>query len=237
MAEANIPRLLVITATTFPASTATPTDAWVGVGAIFPASVTKPLTCTVANGGTEGTLTVSGGDVSPTTLLCDGSPHDFTAEASSTLTLTVPSDGTNTRYRFAGGVTTATVSTCSSGTCSGASGTVYYQLQNTFDAKPELPTTWDYTGTSDVAATGTVAGSGARPSAPCPPRAAGQAPSTALAGQIMIRRSVSAPWRQRHGAVDIVHKHRVGHSERRREQLHRLWALRQAVAGAVGRVP
>ena len=150
----------VSSATTFPASTATPTDAWVGVGAIFPASVTKPLTCTVANGGTEGTLTVSGGYVSPTTLVCDGSAHDFTALSSSTLTLTVPIDGSNTRYRFSGGTTTATVSTCGSGTCSGASGTVYYQLQNTFDAKPKLPTIWDHTGTDDIAAAGTVSGSG-----------------------------------------------------------------------------
>jgi hypothetical protein len=152
----------VTSPTTFPFySTYITSHWWTEVGVQLPmATVTQPLTCTVASGGAEGTLTVSGGDVSPTSLTCNGIPEDFTATPSSTLTLTVPSDGANTRYRFVGGTTTATVPTCGSGPCMGASGTVYYQLQNTFDAKPKLPTTWDYTGTGDIAATGTLAGSG-----------------------------------------------------------------------------
>jgi len=94
------------------------------------ASVTQPITCTTANAATEATMTLSGASVSPTTLLCNGAAHNFTANPSQVITLTVPTDGSTSRYRLASGATSTTVTTCASGTCSGggsASFTIYYQ--------------------------------------------------------------------------------------------------------------
>ncbi|MDA4136343.1 MAG: protease pro-enzyme activation domain-containing protein [Thaumarchaeota archaeon] len=106
-------------------------------------TVTQTITCTVANSGPTATMTLSGAGVNPTTLACDGTSHSFTADPSSAITVTAPTDGANTRYRFAGISTTTTVSTCASGTCPGASIIAYYQLQNTYQGDPQTPATWD----------------------------------------------------------------------------------------------
>lgn len=122
--------------------------------------VTQPITITVDNSGTQSTFTLSGCSVSPTTIATDGVAHNFTADPSCTITITVSSDQANTRYRFSGGSTTTTVNTCASGTCSGSSKTVYFELQNTYQASTngQGPPTWD-SGLS-AAVTGTVAGAG-----------------------------------------------------------------------------
>lgn len=122
--------------------------------------VTQPITITVDNSGTQSTFTLSGCSVSPTTIATDGAAHNFTADPSCTITITVSSDQANTRYRFSGGSTTTTVNTCASGTCSGSSKTVYFELQNTYQTSTNGngPPTWD-SGLS-AAVTGTVAGAG-----------------------------------------------------------------------------
>jgi hypothetical protein len=88
--------------------------------AIVMATVTQPITCTTANSAPQASVT-------PTTLACDGAARSFTAAPSSVITLTVPTDGSTTRYRFSGASTTALVPTCSSSPCSGSSVTIYYQ--------------------------------------------------------------------------------------------------------------
>jgi hypothetical protein len=103
------------------------TDPWGVIGDAIKQAVIQPITCTTANSAPQATLTVSGASVSPTTLTCDGASHNFNANPSQVITLTVPTDGSTSRYRFSTGATSATVTSCSSGTCTGASFTVYYQ--------------------------------------------------------------------------------------------------------------
>jgi hypothetical protein len=110
------------------------------------ATVTQPIQITVAEAGApSGTFTVSGCSVSPTTLTSDGTVYDFTASATCSLTVTAPST-TYTRYQFSDrGLPTGTwtISTCSTGTCSTASNTTYYQLENYYEATPQSPSIWD----------------------------------------------------------------------------------------------
>ncbi len=108
------------------------------------ASVTQPITVTVANGGSgSGTGTLSGCSVYPTNVASDGSQHNFTAAPSCTVTVKVPSDSPPTRYRFSGLSTTVTVNTCSTGNCADPRLTVFYQLQNSYQITPLAQTTWD----------------------------------------------------------------------------------------------
>jgi hypothetical protein len=107
------------------------TTPWGMIGdAIKQAYVTQQIKCTTANSAPAATMTLSGASVNPTTLTCDGNVHDFTADPSQTITLTVPTDGSTSRYRLAAGATSTTVMACSSGTC-GDSGsatfTIYFQ--------------------------------------------------------------------------------------------------------------
>jgi hypothetical protein len=106
-----------------------PGEAWMELGdAIQLGPVTQPITCTTARSGTAATVTLSGAGVTPTTLACNGTEQYFAANPSSTITLTVPTDGSNSRYRFSGPSTTSTVSTCSSGLCTNSQVTIYYQF-------------------------------------------------------------------------------------------------------------
>ena len=91
-------------------------------------TVTQPITCTMDNSGSAATLTLSGGSPSPSTVACDGSTHNITVNPLQTLTATEPSDASNARDRFSGALTTLSVSTCSTGTCSGWSFANYKQL-------------------------------------------------------------------------------------------------------------
>jgi hypothetical protein len=121
--------------------------------------VTQPITLTVSPAGAPtGTFTLSGCAVSPSTVIGDGSSHSVTAMPSCSLTVTVPTDGSNTRYRFSAGATFWSLRTCASGTCSAQSNTYYYQTQNTYQATPLAQTTWD-SGLNTITITGTVAGS------------------------------------------------------------------------------
>lgn len=107
------------------------TTPWGIIGdAIKQAYVTQPITCTTANSAPSATMTLSGASVSPTTLACDGTAHNFNADPSQVITITVPTDGGTSRYRLASVAVSTTVTTCASGTCGGggaATFTIYYQ--------------------------------------------------------------------------------------------------------------
>ena len=97
-------------------------------------SVTVPVTCTLAeSGATTGTFTfsVSSGSAFPTTGSCSsaGSTTNVVVSPSVTLTMTKPSDGGSSYYRFASGGTSVSTTACSSGTCSTWSVTAYYEIE------------------------------------------------------------------------------------------------------------
>jgi hypothetical protein len=121
-------------------------------------SVTQSITLTIAEAGAStGTFTLSGCSVNPTTVSGDGSSHSVTAVPSCGLTVTVPSDGSNTRYRFNSSLTTWNFTTCSSGTCSAQTKMYYYQLKNTYQASPKpTGTNWDIS--LSIIPVGTVTG-------------------------------------------------------------------------------
>ena len=94
--------------------------------------VTQPITLTPSWGSAPaGTFTLSGCSVSPTAIVGDGASHSVTATPSCSLTVTVPTDGANTRDRFIGPSTSWVFITCATGTCSSQSNTYYYQYGQT----------------------------------------------------------------------------------------------------------
>ena len=140
--------------------TINPADQWGMIGDAIQTgagtAVCQPMTITTANSAPSATGTLTGCNVSPTTIPFDGAMHTFTASALCTITITVPTDGATTRHRFSGG-TTWTVMTCASGNCGGSSTTVYYQLGETYQATPVNPPTWD-SGLTPITISGTVLG-------------------------------------------------------------------------------
>ena len=95
--------------------------------------VTEKVTITPAGGySSSASVTVSGAGASVSSIPMDGALHTFTANPSSTITFTVPTDGSNSRYRFnnAGSAsTTWSYTTGASGDTQ--SNTVYYQYEQT----------------------------------------------------------------------------------------------------------
>jgi hypothetical protein len=148
------------TATITPALTSSPD--WDEIVACLPAvTVSQPVKLTVANGGATGIFAASGCDTDTGSVTGDGSAHTIHVAASCPVTLTAPADGANTRERFnvAGNPsTTTTFSSCAGGVCPEQDSTYYDQLQNTYQASPSNPSTWD-TSTGAVTATGTSVGS------------------------------------------------------------------------------
>lgn len=119
-------------------------------------TVTQPITCTMSNSAPQATLTLSGGSPSPSTVLCDGLSHNITVSPSTTLTATEPADSSTARDRFSGATTSLSTTSCSSGTCSPWAFTNYNQLNNTYEATPTSPSTWD--GIYKINASGTYLG-------------------------------------------------------------------------------
>lgn len=105
----------------------TGTSAWNEISAAFVQTITQPITLSLGSGGTSGTFALSGCSVSPTTIASDGTQHSFTASPSCSITLTVPADTKDSRYRFAGQTSTVSIPTCSSGTCSNFAVTAYFE--------------------------------------------------------------------------------------------------------------
>src|SRR5208282_2644621 len=122
-----------------------------------------PVVCTMATSGAAATLTLSessGNSLTPSSVPCDGNQHTVTVDPSVTLTATEPADSTYTRDRLSGGTSTATDAVCAgaaSGDCSAWTLNNYEQLQNTYQATPDVPGTWD-TSSGSVGVTGTQAG-------------------------------------------------------------------------------
>ena len=150
--------------TTFPFISSSTPRTWGDAGIVVVSSssqVTQPIALSVQESGAPtGTFTLSGCDVTPTTVLGDGLVHDVVASPSCSITVTAPAAGANTRYLFAAASNTAILAvTCATGTCATQSLNYYYQLQNTYDATPTSPSTWN--GAYSISVTGTVSGSAA----------------------------------------------------------------------------
>lgn len=144
-------------------SDTTPSGFGVGIGFFVDPipSVVQPAECTMENSGTpiaNLSVSVSLGFVSPDYLYCDGSTHHFSLLPSTTMTISTPADGANTRYRYPGGNTTRTISVCSTGTCEQANTSIYLELRNDWKITAEAEPAFG-SGLS-VAFIGTIAGVG-----------------------------------------------------------------------------
>ena len=96
-------------------------------------AVQESVTINPVNGGPTGAASLSGCSSSASSIPMDGLPHLFTASGSCAVTLTVPGDGSTSRYRFAGaggGLTSWTYTTSASGS-DVKSDNVYYQYLQT----------------------------------------------------------------------------------------------------------
>ncbi|QQG49361.1 MAG: hypothetical protein HY247_03365 [archaeon] len=137
----------------------TGTRGWLELAVVYKFQVTQPSACTMDNSAAQVTLALSGGSPTPKTLLCDGASHNILLAPSTSLTATEPSDATNTRDRFSGGATTASVTSCTTGTCSPSwSFTNYAQLRNSYSSTSNAQSTFD-SGLGSITVQGTVAGS------------------------------------------------------------------------------
>jgi len=96
---------------------------------------TEDVTITPANGySSSASVTISGCDSSVTTVAMNGVQHQFTADASCSITFTVPADTSTSRYRLnnAGSAsTTWSYATSASGVEEIHTNTVYYQYLQT----------------------------------------------------------------------------------------------------------
>ncbi len=106
------------------------------ITATFLVPVTQSVNLALAESqGTTARFTLSGCSISPTTLQGDGMPHSFTALPDCQLTVLVPSDGPDVRYRFnlEGTVSSSTLlTTCSENACSEFSATYFEQVGQQF---------------------------------------------------------------------------------------------------------
>ena len=107
-------------------------------------------------GAPSATFSLSGCDVSPSTIVGDGTFHLVTATPSCSITITVPADQATSRYRLTGGASSASLETCVTSVCTAASYEYYYLLQNSYQADAGAPSAWD--GTYSIAITGTILG-------------------------------------------------------------------------------
>ena len=128
-----------------------------GTSSLTPCTESESITVTTANSAPSSTLSLTNCSPSPSTIAADGTPHSVTVNEGCSLTVTVASDGANTRQRFSGGVSMWTFTTANNGGGS-ASNTLYYQVQNTYQASTNGngPPNWD-SGLS-IPMSGTVAG-------------------------------------------------------------------------------
>lgn len=111
-------------------------------------TVTQGIKIITAGGAPQATITISSCGPSNSTFLADGFTHTYSLSLSCTVSLTVPTDGANIRYRWNGSphpteIKTAKFATCASGTCTLYQNTTYYELKNTFEANPQTPSVWD----------------------------------------------------------------------------------------------
>ncbi len=118
--------------------------------------VAQPVQIGLVNGGPTATITLSGCNVSPGTVTSGGSAQTVMADESCAISAMLPS-GMNNRYQSASGSSSLTINTCAApGPCATYSATLYYQLQNTYQAAASAQASFD-TGMT-WAVTGTVLG-------------------------------------------------------------------------------
>ncbi len=111
------------------------------------ANVNETIQITVANSGPPTTVSLSGCSVSPTSIPANGTPYNFQASSGcSPITITLPPAGTNSRYLSSAGLNSLTVGSCSSSSCQTFSATIYYQVENTYQASPKSPASWTTPG-------------------------------------------------------------------------------------------
>ncbi len=121
------------------------------------ANINQMIQITVANSGPATSVTLSGCNVSPTTVYADGTQYTFTASSGCTgIVASLPPAGANVRYLTAGGQGSLTIGSCSSSSCQTFSATIYYQVQNTYQASPKSPAAWSAAGS--IVVTGTALG-------------------------------------------------------------------------------
>ncbi len=110
--------------------------------AVAVSTVTLPISVSVAAYGPPAVGTLSGCSVSPSSIAFDGAVHYFTATPGCKVAISVPPDGSQTRYRF-GFQTTARFTTCSYGTCAAIHRWVYFELLNTYVARANAQSEFD----------------------------------------------------------------------------------------------
>ncbi len=113
----------------------------------------------VSGGGKTTSFTVSGCNVSPTTVVGNGLVQQVNADPNCQLTLTVPADGVDTRYRFTPLSPTLPITTCISGTCNTVIRSYYLQTLTTFTVTANAQAAFDAGLTFTVS--GTFLGSSA----------------------------------------------------------------------------
>lgn len=127
--------------------------------------VSLPISCTIAQPGVPSTsFTVTGGTPtpSPVTIECtsSGATSPVAVQRSASVTLTVPPDGPDTRFRIESGappgVTSASTATCAAGLCPAWRVVVTYQVQSKLQAVPMADSVWD--ANYAIQPTGTVGG-------------------------------------------------------------------------------
>ena len=148
------------TATFTPTTTSSP-DWDQAVVCLPAATVAQPVKLSVANGGATGTFTASGCDTDTTSIAGDAAPHRINV-AALYRDLDAPSDGANSERFNSGGSpsTTASLVSCSSGTCPEQDFTYYYQLQNTYQASTNGQGPPNLDPGLSATVTGTVSGTG-----------------------------------------------------------------------------
>lgn len=123
------------------------------------AIVSRYLQFTVDNAGPPVSIALSGCSVSPTSVTANGTAQIVHADPGcGPITATLPVSVGSTRYVGPSGVTSFAINSCSSSSCQVFTATIYYQLQNTYQATPYYPSAW--TSTGSVTVTGTFAGAG-----------------------------------------------------------------------------
>jgi hypothetical protein len=120
-------------------------------------NVHEMVQITVANSGPPTSVTLSGCSVSPTTIPADGTPQSFQATSGcQPVTVTLPPAGTNARYLTATGQNSLPIGSCASSSCQTFSATIYYEVENTYQASPTSPAAWSTPGS--IAVNGTALG-------------------------------------------------------------------------------
>ncbi len=115
------------------------------------ANVNEMIQITVANSGPVTSVTLSGCSVLPTTVPADGAPHPFQASSGCTgIVASLPPAGADSRYLTAGGQGFLTIGSCAANSCQTFSATIYYQVENAYQATPKSPAAWSTAGTIEV---------------------------------------------------------------------------------------